>query len=92
MYFKTFVPFFLHCILLFTDLAVVLQHLGQSAARSRPHVANTSDTSADESERSHLRRRVRLKRTYKMRKVVEADVVVRFFVTGATDAQMQLAN
>ena len=46
----------------------------------------TSDTSADESEASHPRRRVRSKRTFKMKKVWGADEVGRFFVTGATDA------
>ena len=76
----------LHCILLFTELDAFRQHLGQSAARSCPHVADTSDTSADESEASHPHRRVRSKRTYKMKKLWGADEVGRFFVTGATDA------
>ena len=60
--------------------------MGQSATPSREHVADTSDTSADELETSHPRRRVRSKRTYKMRKEWGADEVGRFFVTGATDA------
>ena len=50
------------------------------------HVGDTSDTSADESEPSHPRWRVRSKRTYKMKKVWGADEVGRFFATGATDA------
>ena len=45
-----------------------------------------SDTSADESEASDHRRRVRLKGTYKLKKVWGGDEVDRFFVTGATDA------
>ena len=51
-----------HCIVFFTELDAVLQHLGESAARSGPPVADTSDTSADESEASHPRRGVRSKR------------------------------
>ena len=43
-------------------------------------------TSADDSEASHPRRRVRSKRTFKMKKVWGADEVDRFLVIGATDA------
>ena len=57
--------------------------MGQGAAPSGRHVADTSDTSA---EASHLRCRVRSKRTYKMKKVWGADEVGPFFVSGATDA------
>ena len=69
-----------------TELDAVVQHLGPSAARPGPHVADTSDSSADESEASHSRRRVRSKRSIKMKKVWGANEVVQFFVTGATDA------
>ena len=69
-----------------TELDAVLQHLGQSAARPGPHVADASDSSADESEASHSRRRVRSKRTFKMKKLWGANEVGQFFVTGATDA------
>ena len=71
---------------MFTELDAVLQQLGQSTARPGPHVADTSDSSADESEASHSRRRVRSKRTFKMKKVWGANEVGQFFVTGATDA------
>ena len=71
---------------MFTELDAVLQQSGQSAARSGPHGVNTSDSSADESEVSHSRRRVRSKRTFKMEKVWGANEVGQFFVTGATDA------
>ena len=76
----------IHCIFLFTELDAVLQQLVQSAAGPGPHVADTSDSSADESEASHSRRRVRSKRTFKMKKVSGANEVAQFFVTGATDA------
>ena len=64
-----------HCNFLFTELDAVLQPLGQRAAPFGPHVVETIDTSADESER-----------TYKMKKVRGTDEVGRFLVTGATDA------
>ena len=69
-----------------------LQHLGQVAALSGLHVGDTSDTSADESEASHPRRRVPSKRTYKMKKVWGADEVGRFFGTRATDAAGKLSH
>ena len=67
-------------------LDAVLQQLGLSAARPGPHVTDTSDSRADESKASHSRRRVRSKRTFKMKKVWGANEVGQFFVTGATDA------
>ena len=86
MCFITFKLSSLHCICLFTELDAALQHLGQSAAPPGPHVVDTSDSIADESEASHSRRRVRSKRTFKLKKVWEANEVGQFFVTGATDA------
>ena len=82
----SFVFLLLHCIFLFTELDAVLQHLGQSTVRPGMHAGETSDSSADESEASHPRRRVRTKRTFKMKKVWGADELGQFFVTGATDA------
>ena len=76
----------LHCISLFTELDAVLQHLGQSTVRPGVHAVETSDSSADESEASHSRRRVRSKRTFKMKKAWGANELGQFFVTGATDA------
>ena len=60
--------------------------MGQGVAPSGSQVLDTSDTSADESEASHPRRRVRSKRTYKMKKVRGADEVGWFIITGATNA------
>ena len=60
--------------------------MGQSTARSGVHNVETSDSSANESETSHSRRRVRSKRTFKMKKGWGANEVGQFFVTGATDA------
>ena len=65
----------LHCIFLFTELDVVLQYLGQSTVRPGIHAVATSNSSADESEASHSRRRVRSKRTFKVEKVWGANEV-----------------
>ena len=63
--------------------------MGQGVASSGLHAVDTSDTSADDSEASHTRRRVQSKRAYKMIKVWGADEVGWFFVTGGTDAAGQ---
>ena len=82
----SFCLLFLQCIFLFTELDAVLQHLGQSTAHLGVHAVGTSESSADESEADVSRRRVRSKRTFKMKKVWGANEVGQFFVTGATDA------
>ena len=83
-YLVVFVFFLFSLYFLFTELDAVLQHLGHGSA---PLIPDTSDTSADEPEASHPRRRVRSTHTSKMKKVWGgADEVGRFFVTGATDA------
>ena len=71
---------------MFTELDAVLKHLGQSTVHPGVHAVETSDSSVDESEASHPRRRVRSKRTFKMKKAWGANEVGQFFVTGATDA------
>ena len=84
-FFIGFVVFLFSLYFLFTELDAVLQHLGHGSAPLKPHATDTSDTSADESESSQLRRCVLSKRTFKMKKVWMEDEVGRFFVTGATD-------
>ena len=84
--FFNFLAFFSSLYFLFTELDAVLQHLGKTAPRPVSHVADTSDSSADESEASRFRRHVRLKRLFKMKKLWGANEVGQFFVTGATDA------
>ena len=68
-YFIASVIFFPSLYFLFTELDAVLQRLGHGSAPLSPHAADTSDTSADESETSHPRRCVRSKHTFKMKKV-----------------------
>ena len=69
MYFMASLFFLFSLYFLFTELDAVLHRLGHDSSPLSPHAANTSDTSADESEASHPRRRVRSKRTFKMKKV-----------------------
>ena len=51
-----------------------------------PHASQTSDTSGDETDLSEPPRRVRTRKTFKMKKVWGASELGRFFVTGPTDA------
>ena len=68
------------------ELNEVLDRLKQGPSQSSPQRVETSDTSGDETDASQGRRRVRCKKTYRMKKVYAATEVGRFFVTGATDA------
>ena len=85
-FFMAFVFILCSLYFLFGELDAVLQRLGHGSAPLSPHVAYTSDKSADESEASHPRQRVRSKRTFKKKKVWAADEFGRFFVTGFIDA------
>ena len=68
------------------ELNEVLDRLRQGPSQSSPQRVETSDTSGDETDASQGRRKVRCKKTYRMKKVYAATEVGRFFVTGATDA------
>ena len=82
--FRTF-PLFI-AFFLITELDAVLHQSEHGVATSGSHALDTGDTSGDESDASQPRRRVNLKRAYKMKKVLGLDDVNWFFVTGATDA------
>ena len=56
------------------------------------HAPQTSDTSGIETDTSEPRRRVRTKKTFKMKKVWGASELGRFFVTGPTDASGKPSN
>ena len=88
-YFIASVIFFSSLFSVFTEVDAVLQRLGHGSAPLSPHVAETSDTSADESEASHPRRRVRSKRTYKMKNVWGQ---MKSVDSSSLGLQMQLAN
>ena len=77
-----------HAHLLFTGLDDVLsrlEQLEQRPSRALPRLGDTSDTIGDESDMGESRRRLRSKKTYKMKKVWGASGVGQFFVTGPTD-------
>ena len=56
----------------------------QKPSRALPRLGDTSDTSGDESDIVQPRRRLRSKKTYKMKKAWGTSDVGQFFVTGPT--------
>ena len=78
----------LHADLLFTGLDDVLSRLEQveqRPSRVLPRLGDTGDTSGDESDAGEPRRRLRSKKTFKMKQAWRTSDVGRFFVTGPTD-------
>ena len=78
----------LYANLLFTGLVDVLSRLEQveqRPSRALPGLGDTTDTSGDESDAGEPRRRLRSKKTYKMKRAWGTSDVGRFFVTGRTD-------
>ena len=57
----------------------------QRPVRALPRLGDTTDTSGDESDAGEPRRRLRSKKTYKMKRTWGMSDVGRFFVTGPTD-------
>ena len=81
--------------LLFTGLDDVfnrLEQVGQKSSRAVRRLGNTSDTSGNESYMGGPRRRLRSKRTYKMKKIWGASDVGQFFVTGPRDVASKLSH
>ena len=75
--------------MLFTGLDDVLSRLEQveqGPSRAVPRLGDTTDTSEDESDAGEPRRRLRSKKTYKMKRAWGTGDVGRLFVTGSTDA------
>ena len=78
----------LHADLLCTGLDDVLSQLEQvkhMQSRVLPRLGDTSDTSGDESNAGEPRRRLRSKKSYKMKRAWGTSDVGRLFVTGPTD-------
>ena len=76
-----------HADFLFTGLDVVLSRLEQVEQRSYrvfPRLGDSTDTGGDESDAGEPRRRLRSKKTYKMKRAWGTSDVGRFFVTGPT--------
>ena len=68
------------------DVLGRVERMQQGLPGTVPHASQTSDTSGDETDVSEPRRRVRRKKSFKMKKVWGASELGRFFVTGPTDA------
>ena len=79
---------------LFAELDEKLDKLNQgpSVAQQQQRATDTMDTSGEETETSQPRRRVRSKRTFKMKKSYATSELARFFVTGPTDASTKLSE
>ena len=62
-----------------------LEQVEQRPSRAIPRLGDTRDTNCDESDMGEPRRRLRSKRTYKMKKAWGVGDFGQFFVTGPTD-------
>ena len=80
--------------MLFAELGEVLDKLNQGASVSQQQqrATGTTDTSGEETDTSQHQRRVRSKRTFKMKKSYATSELARFFVTGSTDASTKLSE
>ena len=79
------------CLLLW-DLEDVLDDLNKGPSTTPPPIVDTTDTSGEITDTSQPRRRVRSKRTFKMKKSYATDELARFFVTSPTDASTKLSK
>ncbi len=79
---------------LFVELDEVMDKLNQgpSVSQQQQRVSDTTDTGGEETDTSQPRRRVRSKRTFKMKKSYATSELARFFVTGPTDASTKLSE
>ena len=79
----------------FAELDEVLGKLGQgpSIPQQQQHrVSDTTDTSGEDTDVEQPRRRVRSRRTFKMKKGYAVGELAQFFVTGPTDAANKLSE
>ena len=83
---------FMICFLL-AEFDEVLGKLGQGPSmpqQQQPRVSDTTDTSGEDTDAKQPRRRVRSRRTFKMKKGYAVGELAQFFVTGPTDAANKL--
>ena len=79
-------------VVLFAELDEVLDKLNPGPSAPRPPIVETTDTSGEETDTSQPRRRVRSKRTFKMKRSYATSELARFFVAGPTDASTKLSE
>ena len=81
-------------VILFAELDEAWDKLNQgpSVSQQQQRATDTTDTSGEETDTSQPRRRVRSKRTFKMKKSYATSELARFFVTGPTDASTKLSE
>ena len=81
-------------VILFAEFDWVLDKLNQgpSVSQQQQRATDTTDTSGEETDKSQPRRRVRSKRTFKIKKSYATCELARFFVTGPTDASTELSE
>ena len=79
-------------VVLFAELDEVLDKLNQGPSAARPPIVETTETSGEETDTSQPRRRVRSKRTFKMKKSYATSELAWSFVTGPTDASTKLSE
>jgi len=79
---------------LLSELDEVLEKLNQvpSVSRQQQRVPDTYDTIGADTDEERSRRRVRSRRTFKMKKGYAFGELARFLVTGPTDAANKLSD
>ena len=65
---------------------------GPSASQQQQRVPDTTDTSGEDTDVEQPRRRVRSRRTFKMKKGYAVGELAQFFVTGPTDSANKLSE
>ena len=79
-------------MILLSELDEVLDKLNQRPSTSRSSIVETTDTSGEDKDTGQPRRRVRSKRTFKMKKGYATIELARFSVNGPTDASTKLSE
>ena len=81
-------------VILLSKLDEVLDKLqkGPSMPQQQQRVLETTDTSGEDTDIEQPRRRVRSRRTFKMKKGYAVGELAQFFVTGPTDAAKKLSE
>ena len=82
-------------VILFAELDEVLDRLSQGPStpqQQQQRVTDATDTSGDDTDVEQPRRRVRSRRTFKMKKGYAVGELAQFFVTGPTDAANKLSE